>query len=121
MAEGTQLRMSIVPYTDGRFEIIFKSGPEEEELSFCGMQELSNEQLKLAHKIAPPCVYTSYLRVDSRRLKLLKQQNIKAITIPYSEYQSLIDAKKELDYLMKDPDTCMIIADGHMKGEIDDS
>ena len=49
-------RLSIVPYNDGKFDVIFRT--DGNEVTFSGEQKLTPEQLKFCAEIAPPCVWS---------------------------------------------------------------
>ncbi len=56
-----KLTLSIVPYNNGNFDIIFRHTESGQEITFSGEQELSPEDLEFAAEIAPPCVWTKYV------------------------------------------------------------
>ena len=56
--------MSICYYNDGRFDVILRDKDLGDEVTLAGKQDLSTAEKALCQRIAPPCVYTSFLQED---------------------------------------------------------
>lgn len=57
------LHISICPFQNGEFDVIFRDRATGQELTFSGTRKLTDEQLDFANRIAPSCVWTEYQRI----------------------------------------------------------
>lgn len=55
------IKMSIVPYNDGKIEIIIIDDTGRQLSVYCE-HELTEEQQELIDYVAPPCVWTEYVK-----------------------------------------------------------
>lgn len=57
---GNVMEISVIPYTDDKFEVIIRDPGTGEEVALCGRQTLTQEQLDLLDRLAPACVWRTY-------------------------------------------------------------
>ena len=57
------IEISICPFNNGTFDVMFRDKATGKELVFSGTRKLTDEELGFVAEIAPPCVWTEYERI----------------------------------------------------------
>ena len=57
------MKISVVPYNDGMFDVILVDVETNREVVLSGTQEISGEEFELLNKLAPSCVWTKYQQI----------------------------------------------------------
>lgn len=63
----TRMSISVCPFVGGDFDVIIRDDDTGREVTLTGQHRLMDEEFEVVNKLAPSCVFTTYVSRGTRR------------------------------------------------------